>query len=154
AFTLQGLAAPREDSVDLNDALVRVLARQRALNFRPGTEFQYNNGGYTLLGSIVKRVSGQSLRAFAEANIFKPLGMKHTHFHDDPTMIVPNRASGYSGELGSFRVAGNGDTGGIVGNAGLFTTARDLLLWVQNFANVRVGDPALLAEMQKPTVLT
>jgi CubicO group peptidase (beta-lactamase class C family) len=53
------------------------------------------NGGYTVLASIVKRVSGQSLRAFAEANIFKPLGMTRTLVHDDPTTIVPNRVSGY-----------------------------------------------------------
>src|SRR5207247_1064722 len=88
AFTLMGLAPPREDGADPNEAIVKMLARQRALNFTPGTEFQYTNGGYTLLGSIVKRVSGQSLRAFADANIFKPLGMRHTHFHDDPTMVV------------------------------------------------------------------
>jgi CubicO group peptidase (beta-lactamase class C family) len=94
-FTLLGLAAPREDGVDPNDAVVNMLVRQGALNFTPGSDYQYNNGGYTMLGSIVKRVSGQSLRPFADANIFKPLGMAHTHFHDDPTMIVPNRASGY-----------------------------------------------------------
>jgi CubicO group peptidase (beta-lactamase class C family) len=153
-FTLQGLAAPREDDVDRNDALVKILARQRALNFTPGSEFQYNNGGYTLLASIVKRVSGQSLRAFAESNIFKPLGMTHTHFHDDPTLIVPNRASGYHMDAGAFHVALRGDPGGIIGNAGLFTTARDLLLWEQNLADVRVGDRALVAEMQTPIVLT
>jgi CubicO group peptidase (beta-lactamase class C family) len=154
AFTLLGLAAPREDGIDPNEAIVKALARQRALNFTPGTEFQYNNGGYTMLASIVKRVSGQSLRAFAEANLFKPLGMTHSHFHDDPTMIVPHRASGYSRDGGGFHVATRADPGGIVGNAGLFTTARDLLLWEQNFANVRVGDPALVAAMQTPTVLT
>jgi CubicO group peptidase (beta-lactamase class C family) len=154
AFTLLGLAAPREDGADPNEAVVKMLARQRALNFKPGTEFQYNNGGYTLLGSIVKRVSGQSLRAFADANIFKPLGMTHTHFHDDPTMIVPNRASGYHMDAGVFHRAVRADPNGLVGNAGLFTTARDLLLWEQNFADVRVGDRALVAEMQKPTVPT
>src|SRR5207245_2780564 len=68
AFLLEGLAPPREDYGDRNDAIVRILARARGLNFTPGTEFQYNNGGYTLLANIVKRVSGQSLRAFADAN--------------------------------------------------------------------------------------
>jgi CubicO group peptidase (beta-lactamase class C family) len=154
AFSLQGMAAPREDGADRNDALVKILARQRALNFAPGAEFQYNNGGYAMLASIVKRVSGQPLRAFTDANIFKPLGMTHTHFHDDPTMIVPNRASGYHQGSGAFHRALRADPNGIVGNAGLFTTARDLLLWEQNFADVRVGDPALVAEMQKPAVPT
>jgi CubicO group peptidase (beta-lactamase class C family) len=154
AFTLLGLAAPREDDVSVNDAIVKALARQRGLNFMPGAEFQYNNGGYTLLAAIVKRVSGQSLRAFADANIFKPLGMMRTHFHDDPTMIVPNRASGYHLDAGAFHLAIRADPGGVVGNAGLFTTARDLLLWEQNFADVRVGDKALVAEMQTPAIPT
>jgi CubicO group peptidase (beta-lactamase class C family) len=154
AFLLLGLAAPGDEGVDPNEAVVKILTRQRALNFTPGTEFQYNNGGYTLLASIVKRVSGQSLRAFAETNLFKPLGMSHTHFHDDPTLIVPHRASGYHLDAGGLHLALRADPGGIVGNAGLFTTAPELLLWEQNFANVRVGDPALVAAMQRPTVLT
>src|SRR5262249_17306274 len=93
-FMLQGLAPPREDGSDPNDAILKILLRVRGLNFVPGAEFQYNNGAYNLLGGIVKRVSGQSLRAFADANIFRPLGMTHTHFHDDPALIVPNRVSG------------------------------------------------------------
>lgn len=152
AFTLIGVASPREDGVNMNDAIARVLARQRGLNFIPGTEFQYNNGGYNLLGTIVKRVSGQSLREFAQANIFKPLGMTRTHFHDEPAMLVPNRVTGYSRGKGGFRLAR--PEGGIVGNAGLFTTASDLMKWEQNFADARVGTPALLAEMQKPVVTT
>lgn len=59
-FALLGWAAPGDGSVDTNTAMVPMLARQRGRNFVPGSEFQYNNGGYNLLGSIVKRVSGQS----------------------------------------------------------------------------------------------
>src|SRR5207237_9460693 len=43
---------------------------------------------------------------------------------------------------------------GPLGNAGLYTTARDLLLWEKNFADPHVGTPKLLAAMQAPTVLT
>ncbi len=157
AFMLQGLAPPRADGGDPNAEIVNILARARGLNFAPGTEFQYNNGAYTLLANIVKRVSGQSFRAFAEANIFKPLGITQTHFHDDHRMIVPNRASGYHQDAGGLRLVTHGDAGdagGIVGNAGLFTTARDLLVWEQNFADARVGTPALLTAMQTPAIPT
>jgi CubicO group peptidase (beta-lactamase class C family) len=152
AFMLQGLAPPREDGGDPNNAILKILARARGLNFAPGAEFQYNNGAYNLLGSIVKRVSGQSLRAFADANIFKPLGMTHTHFHDDPRMIVPNRVSGYHQDESGLHFAS--ENGGIVGNAGLQTTVGDLLLWEQNFAEVRVGDRALVTAMQTPAIPT
>ena len=100
---LLGWAAPSDGRGDPNEAVLTMLTRQGGLNFTPGTEYQYNNGAYNLLGSLVKRVSGQSLRAFADANVFRPLGMTHTHFHDDPAMIIPNRASGYSRAANSPR---------------------------------------------------
>jgi CubicO group peptidase (beta-lactamase class C family) len=151
-FALLGWAAPSDGRVDPNEAALTMLTRQRGLNFTPGAEYQYNNGAYNLLGSLVKRVSGQSLRAFADANIFKPLSMTHSHFHDDPTMIVPNRASGYSRAVNGWHRAS--EASGVVGNAGLHSTIGDLLRWQQNFADVRVGTPALVAAMQTPTVLT
>jgi CubicO group peptidase (beta-lactamase class C family) len=152
AFTLIGIAAPCEDGVSVNDAIAEALARQRGLNFAPGTEFEYNNGAYNLLGTIVKRISGQSLRDFAQANIFEPLGMTQSHFHDDPTMLVPHRVTGYSRTKNGLKLAR--PEAGIVGNAGLYATARDLLRWEQNFVDARVGSPALLAEMQKPMLAT
>src|SRR5436305_2010203 len=47
AFTLGGLAEPRDPGTD---GLVKRLARQMALNFTPGTEYDYLNTGYWLLG--------------------------------------------------------------------------------------------------------
>jgi CubicO group peptidase (beta-lactamase class C family) len=157
-FLLMGLGAPQGDSVDTNELVVKTLARQRALVTQPGTRFSYNNGGYTLLGRIVTRVSGQSLGAFADANIFKPLGMTHTHFHEDGRMIVANRATGYERVGDTFRLAPHGADGGgpvgLVGNSGVMSTIADLLRWEQNLANPHVGDPKLIAEMQTAATLT
>jgi CubicO group peptidase (beta-lactamase class C family) len=150
-FGLLGWAAPADGSGDPNEGILKMLARQHGLNFAPGTEYQYNNSGYNLLGSILKRATGQSLRAFADANIFKPLGMTHTHVQDDPAMLVPNRASGYSRNANGWHPAQ--EAAGVVGNAGMQSTVGDLLLWAQNFADLRVGSPALVASMQTPTVL-
>jgi CubicO group peptidase (beta-lactamase class C family) len=46
----------------------------------PGTVVGYSNYGYELLGEVVRRVSGQELEHYAEERIFKPLGMKDTHY--------------------------------------------------------------------------
>ena len=151
-FNLDGWSAPRQDGSDPNDAILRVLVRQRGVNFAPGSQFQYNNGAYNLLGSIVKRVSGQSLRVFADEHLFKPLGMSRTHFHDDPAMIVPGRVSNYWRDSRGWHVGS--EVPGIIGNAGLYTTASDLLRWAHNFDDVRVGDATLIAAMQTPVVLT
>jgi len=151
-FLLVELAAPRRPGGDFNDWLVHLLARQRGLNFTPGNDFQYNNGAYVVLAEIVKRVSGQPLRDFAEANIFKPLGMSHSRFQDDGTRIVPNRVSGYFRDGGELRQA-VGQPHPPIGNSGLLSTARDLLQWLQNFSDARVGDRALLSQMQTPAVI-
>lgn len=106
AFSLDGWSASRNDGSDPNEALVPILARQRGVNFAPGAQFQYNNGGYNLLATIVKRVSGQPLRAFADDTIFKPLAMASTLFHDDPAMIIPNRVSSYWRDARGLHVGG------------------------------------------------
>jgi CubicO group peptidase (beta-lactamase class C family) len=140
------MARPTDEDV------LAFLARQKDLNFTPGSEHLYSNSGYLLLAQIVKRVSGKSLRQFAEENIFKPLGMTNTHFHDDLTLIVKNRAVGYSPiEGGGFsQVVTNFDR---VGNAGVMTSVEDLLLWDRNFYENKLGGGMdLINEMVTPGV--
>jgi CubicO group peptidase (beta-lactamase class C family) len=154
AYLLREFADPFDETTNRIDALVRLIGRQKELNFAPGAEFQYNNGAYTMLADIVQRVSGQPLGAFAQENIFRPLGMTHTSFHDNPSMLEPNRATGYHRDGSSWNIPVHSDLGRIVGNSGMFTTAGDLLLWQQNFADPRVGSPATLAAMQTAGTLT
>jgi CubicO group peptidase (beta-lactamase class C family) len=132
--------------------VLRLLARQKELNFNPGDEHLYSNSGYFLLSQIVRRASGLSLRAFADSNIFKPLGMDHTHFHDDYTRIVKNRATGYTRILlGGYQLAmSNLD---MVGDGGVHTSVEDLLRWDQNFYQCSVGGEDLIRRMQTPGVL-
>ena len=151
AFLLIELAAP-DTSRPVQDQLLALLAAQRGLSEAPGRRYFYNNGGYLLLAEIVKRVSGQPLRAFADARIFRPLGMRQSHVHDDVAEIVPGLATGYTrGADGVLRVARQ--PAGVVGNAGLFTTVGDLLRWERNFAAPTVGDASVVASMQTPPTL-
>jgi CubicO group peptidase (beta-lactamase class C family) len=153
AFTLLGWAAPSESAGDQNQDIVRMLSRQRGLNFPPGTEYQYNNGGYNLLASLVQRATGQSLPAFADANIFKPLEMMHSSFPDDTATLGQNSALRYSRQLDGWHRVKDSPGPAIVGNAGMYSTVDDLLRWVENFETTRVGTRDTLAAMQKPTVL-
>jgi CubicO group peptidase (beta-lactamase class C family) len=149
AYLLQGWAPNRGSS---NDTIIKILSRQRGLNFMPGTEYQYNNGSYLLLGKILERASGQTLGAFADANIFRPLGMTSAYFNGDPVRKAPDHASGYSPQANGWRLLP--ESSGYAGNGGMMSSARDLLLWANNFAEARVGTTALLASMQTASVLT
>jgi CubicO group peptidase (beta-lactamase class C family) len=93
-LTLMGMRFTSFDGVTTDRDAFELILRQKELNVPPGSEYLYSNSGYFLLGEIVKRASGQNLRAFATERIFTPLGMKATHFHDDHTMVVPLRATG------------------------------------------------------------
>ncbi|MFQ5926283.1 MAG: serine hydrolase domain-containing protein [Terriglobia bacterium] len=151
-LTLMSLAGKSDADYYRDEDLVRLLARQKALNFQPGEKFLYSNSGYFLLSQIVQRASGKSLRAYAEEHIFKPLGMNHTHFHDDYRMIVKNRAAGYAPvKEDGYRI--DMTTLEMVGDGGVFTTVEDLFLWDQNFYQNRLGSGRLLAQMLTPGTL-
>ena len=131
-----------------DEAVLELICRQKELNFLPGEEFLYSNSGYFLLAEIVKRASGKSLKEFASENIFKPLGMKHSHFHDDHHHIIKNRAFGYmkleNGQFGNLFMRFD-----LVGSGGLYTTVEDLFLWDQNFYHNKLGNgtPELINKM-------
>ena len=126
-----------EDNIT-NDKVLALLSRQKTLNFKPGQKLTYSNSNYVLLAEIVERVSGKSLREFAEGNIFNPLGMKQTHFDDDYRMIVKNRVSSYEkkedGNFARYLKSFN-----VVGDGGLLTTVTDLNRWQRNFYDCKLG---------------
>jgi hypothetical protein len=133
--------------------LLDLVARQKALNYKPGAEYLYSNTNYFLLAEVVKRATRKPLSVFAAENIFQPLGMTHTRFYDDHTVVVPGRIPAYApGENGSFRVdwSTNYDN---VGGGGLMSSVDDLLLWDRNFYENRLGKGTLLKEMQTRGVL-
>jgi CubicO group peptidase (beta-lactamase class C family) len=152
AFILQGLRP--HHPANINEQIVSILTHARGLNFAPGSQFEYNNGAYRLLAAIVERVSGQRFSVFVDANIFKPLGMAQSYIHDDAAQVIPNRATGYSRAKDGFRLVVRTYTDVVVGNSGLFTTVGDLLRWEQNFTDPRVGDAALIREMETPVIAT
>ena len=138
---LTGLAGRHTEDVNTDDDFIKFIARQKNLNFKPGERYLYSNSGYFLLSQIVKRASGKSLRAFTDENVFKPLGMVNTRFHDDRSEIIKNRATGYFPRKGGgFSVLVTNFDG--VGDGGLFTSVEDLLLWNQNFYNNKLAGGA------------
>ncbi len=140
---------PAEDYLEEAE-IIALIVRQKALNFPPGTQYLYSNSGYFLLAQIIQRATDMTLREFAEKNIFRPLGMTHTRFHDDRREVVPKRAFAYSpGEDGSFTVnwATNFDQ---VGSGGLLTSVNDMLGWERNFLDPRIGSAEFLGTIHTP----
>lgn len=126
---------------------VRLITRQRALNFPPGSEFLYSNSGYLLLAHVVRRASGTSLRSFLEARVFEPLGMGRSSVWDRNTEILPGRATGYARDADAgwrmnhawnFQMGGDGQ---------VITSIEDLARWDANFYEPVVGGAGLLERL-------
>lgn len=132
--------------------ILDMLARQKNVSFKPGSEHQYSNSNYFLLGTIVGRVSGKSLRAFAEENIFKPLGMKNTMYFDNRFEVVKDRAHGYAVGPGN-NIRARSSLYDLVGGGGVLTTIEDLHLWTQNYFDPKVGNKETIELITTPGTL-
>jgi CubicO group peptidase (beta-lactamase class C family) len=132
------------------EELIDLIVRQNGLNNVPGEKFLYSNTNYFLLGEIVRRATGKTLAAFADENIFHPLGMQHTRFYDNHSVVLPGRVSAYDRAGGDhFNVdwSTNFET---VGAGGLMSNVDDLLLWDRNFYANKLGKGSLIKELQRP----
>lgn len=151
-WQLLAIAGTRIDDVITQDHIIRLLSKQRALNFKPGDEYLYSNSGFTLLAEIVRSVTGQTLRQFTDSAIFRPLGMTHTHFHDDYTEIVPNRSYSYE-EDGKGHYTNDILSYSNAGATSLFTNMEDMSKWVMNFWDHKVGDQQDIEQLTKRGIL-
>jgi CubicO group peptidase (beta-lactamase class C family) len=140
-----------EDLATDADAL-RILAKQKRLNFTPGTDFSYSNTGYFLLSQVIKRASGKSMRDFAQEQLFAPLGMTSTTMFDDHRMVIPHRATAYAPrQRGGWAVAmSNWEQ---LGDGGVQTTLNDFAKWEANFDEPKVGGKALIDALLARTTL-
>lgn len=136
------------------EKILRMLYRQQAINFPPGSEYAYSNTAYNLLARVIEVQSGMSFREYAESRIFAPLGMTRTHFSDHHLEVVSNRAESYAPipEGEGFRRMPNQLTA--LASSSLNTTMDDFLLWMRNYETGQLGGEEMLRTMVRPGVLT
>ena len=145
-LSLQGLAGKPDNYYTSDDEVIRLLARQKALNFAPGDDYLYSNSGYFLLSVIVKRASGKTLREFSRERIFGPLGMNASLWADDHNEIIWNRAIGYSPRpAGGWRT--NAATLDVYGDGAAFSSLDELAHWDQNFYTNRLQPADLVSRI-------
>ncbi len=147
------------------DATRRIVeeARNKPLDFAPGTKFHYSNTGYILLSQIVERAAKEPFGTFVTRELLKPAGMKHAGvFSGGPA--PSGLANGYShGDLGWPRIlAGVALTGGHLtsvphlpltppaGDGGMYATVDDLLRWSRVMDGGTLVSTAEVAEIFTP----
>lgn len=101
-----------------------------ALSFSPGTQFEYSNSGYVLLGYIVEKVTGKTYEQVMQEKIFSPLEMKNSGY-DHQDAVIRNRAAGYDRVGASLRNSTYLDMSVPYAAGALYSTVEDLYLWDQ-----------------------
>ncbi|MEP1097123.1 MAG: serine hydrolase domain-containing protein [Cyclobacteriaceae bacterium] len=123
---------------------------------KPGTRFSYSNMGYTMLGLIIERISGERYETYLDKNLLAPLGMKNSTFRF-VTQEGPNANKNLA--MGHF------ESGAIQASvpvylrpAGQFTTtARDMALFAKflmsdgSIDGKTIVDETFLRQMGRPT---
>ena len=137
-----GLPAHREffkDAKGKKEIVARVMAEP--LVREPGTQIEYSDLGFILLGEIIERLTGESLDEFARKNIFMPLGMNLSMFN--PARSLRTRIAPTQNDTAYRKRLLHGEVddenawamGGVAGHAGLFSTAGDIAIFAQMMLN-------------------
>ncbi len=70
------------------------LLATKPLDFDPGTEKNYSNGGYDILAALVERASGKAFETFLAEDVFAPLDLVNSGTLRTYA-VVPDLAGGY-----------------------------------------------------------
>jgi D-alanyl-D-alanine carboxypeptidase len=97
----------------------------------PGSAFKYSNLGYTLLGEVIERLSGQPYAEYVQQAIFDPLGMTSSTF-EPSEQLQARAASGYLPHpyQDAALPAPPSPLNGMAAAGQLWTTVRDLSRWI------------------------
>lgn len=151
-FTLVKLTGRNESDTVTDDFLMKLTCSQQALNFTPGSQHAYSNTGYFLLAQIIHRATGKTLQAYADENIFKPLGMESTFFSMDVNEIIKERAAPYLGDADNHYGQGANQLTA-PGSSSLFSTLDDMVKWARYFDQCIAEEDESFRMMLTPTVL-
>ena len=118
----------------------------------PGARFIYSDVNYIVLGELVRRVSGMPLDEFAQKNFLGPLGMVNTRFRPPPEWLARIAPTQYDENGAMLRGVVHDPsarrTGGVAGNAGLFSTADDLARFAQAMIDRKgILNPLIIEKM-------
>jgi CubicO group peptidase (beta-lactamase class C family) len=106
----------------------RPVQRDRPLEFAPGTQFEYSNSNYILLGHVIEKVTGRSFGDVVQRRILTPLGMTDSGFLSYQTRM-PKLAKGYRLENDRIVAAPDRVMENARASGALYATTSDLYTW-------------------------
>lgn len=146
-----------DDYVAITTEEFQKLVWNTPLEFKPGEGYAYSNVGYSLLGMIIEKISGESYDTFLQKNIFKPAGME-TAGYTNPNADYSQLAQGYFpdgrdwGNMKDKTWNGTEPYWHLKANGGILMSAQDLFHWYLALRNNKVLKPESLKLQTTPYV--
>jgi CubicO group peptidase (beta-lactamase class C family) len=120
---------------------------KKALDFEPGTQWQYSNTNFVIAGAIVEKVSGEPYFKFLTERIFHPLNMTSVWNSDQTKLTLADATPYYRHALGPLRVAPKEGFGWMFAAGELALTPHDLALWDESLIAQSVLKPESYRQM-------
>lgn len=120
--------------------ILQLIAKQKELDFQPGSQHRYSNTNYALLPIIVERVSGKPFKEFVHEEVFEKLTMTSSTIPGSPRELIENRSSTYR-STGEAKYESDFGTHGAPGSGGIFSNVNDLLKWSHELIQPNRLDP-------------
>ncbi|HEX6773662.1 MAG TPA: serine hydrolase domain-containing protein [Acidobacteriaceae bacterium] len=120
------------ESASSRDALIAAALRQ-PLTADPGTQTEYSDIGFIILGHLIETIAGERLDSYCRREIFLPLGMSTTRYCPDEALraLIPpteiDRSFRHSMIQGEVQDENASVMDGVSGHAGLFSNVADPL---------------------------
>ena len=136
----------------VDSQLVFNIMFKHKLDFKPGSQFRYDNSGYYLLGLIIEKVTGRSYEQNVRDIIFTPLQMNHSFF-DFKHSADTNIAIGYKpldDTIQKEASAWRWDSTVTYAAGGIWSTTSDVYRWAQAIAGKKILAPESWKAMMTP----
>jgi len=124
-----------------------------ALDFEPGSTWQYSNTNYVIAGLIVEKVSGQPVFDFIREHILAPLGMSSALDTNAKKLPESDPQGYFRYALGPLRPAPHEGPGWMFAAGELAMTPTDLATWDVSLMNESLLKPASYLAMETETLL-
>jgi CubicO group peptidase (beta-lactamase class C family) len=104
------------------------LFKNRDLLFEPGTQYSYTTYGYTLIGAVIEKVTGDTFEAYMQKNIWDKAEMADTGV-EKFGVVVANKSELYSRNngKGKAKIAKENNLSNRIPAGGFYTTLGDML---------------------------
>ena len=120
------------------DEFDEFLSRGVTSVWAPGTRFEYSNLGFAIVGRLITSVSGMAYPEFVAERLLRPLGMSRTGYEAGEFLTADfeaaNLAHGYRRAPSGWSEQELDPCGAFAPMGGVFSTVRDLAVWVAGFA--------------------